>query len=1241
MISVIFAAIVGAACPIGDISGDCTVDFADLRLLAQKWLDAAGGQAELTGEGSVDFNDFSILAKNWGKAAWPIVINEIHSNPDVETELVEFVELYNVGPVDVDMSGWHFTDGITYTFPHNTVLRSGEYLVVAEDAYAAYSPKTITQKYGTDPAKVYGPFTGNLRNFGEKIELCNAAGVEIDQVDYKLGFPWPTVGDAVPANRSGDGHSMQLVNPLIDNDLGGSWRSAYPTPGAQNSVTDEDNAPTHIRQLEHSPKNPAAGKPVTITAKITDLDGVAIVQLLYSIVEPGGYVRLHDPQYEAGWIPVFMNDSGLDGDERAGDDIFTVQIPAGVQVHRRLIRYRIQVADAVFKILTVPYPDDPQPNFAYYVYDGVPAWHGALEPASSNPARSQIKTFPVEVMRSLPVYHLLATESDVTKCQYSTSYENTRFLGTLVYDDKVYDHIGFKIRGEWSTYVCGKNKWKLFFNRGHDFQTRDDYGKKYSEPWRIMNLSACATPWMRAHRGMAGVDEALAFALYNKASVPSPKTHWLHFRVVDGSLEADPSSQYVGDLWGLYLAIEYPDGRFLDEHELPDGTTYKMESSGDKKYQGATLTAGTSDLSNFRNGYNKTNTTTWWKNNLNLERYYGFRAINRAINNSDLREGWNCYYYHNSETDLWSVIPWDLDMLYMPVYHWSGALNIQNCLNHSEFEIAYKNYGRQLQDLLVSSDQISQLVDELGSIVNPPDQPLTMVDVDEYMWNYHPRTTSGHRGKFYANPITHNDRDGQSIVKVTVSSDLEGEMQWMKDFIQPPPGGGSSPASYGANKLSETVYDTRIPDKPTATYIGFDGYPVNDLWFSTSVFSDPQGAATFAALKWRIARVERGSQYIPPVIIPGDKILLIEAESIDWKYFKGDTGEPSDPVDAWRQVSFSDSLWTDGQTSIGYGDGDDRTLLDDMFRRYSTIYLRHAFEITDTDEITDLELRAYVDDGCIIWINGTEISRPHVSDGFKAYDDTTGEPYVPEAQWQDIPVPEPYDFLRNGTNVLAVHTINQSANSSDLSIDVTLTASTGDPGGGDPPVQDFTYRTQRGHYEIDAVWESDELTDSFSLIRIPAGSLRAGRTYRVRSRMKDNTGRWSRWSDPIQFVAGEPLSAYVRDYLRLTELMYNPAPADTAKGEFKVDKDEFEFIELKNIGDEVVDLTYVSFDNGVTFNFGTGSIPSQESGGVRVTLRYFYVRQDRRYIYRWSKKRWRGGSAGRPDQRRFDPLRLC
>jgi len=96
--------------------------------------------------------------------------------------------------------------------------------------------------------------------------------------------------------------------------------------------------------------------------------------------------------------------------------------------------------------------------------------------------------------------------------------------------------------------------------------------------------------------------------------------------------------------------------------------------------------------------------------------------------------------------------------------------------------------------------------------------------------------------------------------------------------------------------------------------------------------------------------------------------------------------------------------------------------------------------------------------------------------------------------------------------------------------------------------------------------------------------------------MKDDTNRWSHWSDPNQFVAGEPLSAGIIDDLRITELMYNPAPADVAAGELNVDNDEFEFIELKNTGGETLDLTYVSFTDGINFDFASSGVTSLGPG---------------------------------------------
>jgi hypothetical protein len=56
-------------------------------------------------------------------------------------------------------------------------------------------------------------------------------------------------------------------------------------------------------------------------------------------------------------------------------------------------------------------------------------------------------------------------------------------------------------------------------------------------------------------------------------------------------------------------------------------------------------------------------------------------------------------------------------------------------------------------------------------------------------------------------------------------------------------------------------------------------------------------------------------------------------------------------------------------------------------------------------------------------------------------------------------------------------------------------------------------------YEIEPGWTSGELKPDATNIQLPPEACFPGQTYRVRARYKDDTGRWSHWSPPIQFVA--------------------------------------------------------------------------------------------------------------------------
>ncbi|MEO5915177.1 MAG: lamin tail domain-containing protein [Luteolibacter sp.] len=666
-----------------------------------------------------------------------------------------------------------------------------------------------------------------------------------------------------------------------------------PTPGAANSVKKSINlVPPQIRQVDHSPVQPLPGQAVTVTARITDPDGTGAVSVSYQTVDPGSYIRLTDAAYATSWTSVAMVDNGTNGDALAGDSVFTAILPGALQTNRRLVRYRITCADTLGNSLTVPYADDEQPNFAYYVYSGLPAWQGAFKPGTT-----AIQTFPPTLLDDLPVYSLIADGTDVINSQYVSGSDATRFYATFVYNGIVRDHITFKNRGEVSTYVSGKNKWRFFFNRARDLPAKNNLGIDYKETWGSFSGNACACPWAPLNRGMAGVEEATALKIYQLAGMASPNSHYYHFRVVRGATETpaagttinDPignaDGQYAGDFWGLYMAIEQPGGSFLDERGLPDGNVYKIENNaGDKKNQGVTQSVDSSDWNTFRDTViNTSPTEAWWRANMDMDAFYTYHALNRLIGNVDLRAGNNHYFYHRSSDNRWIPVPWDLDMMFIAKTHQGSTINsvfypgviqhYKSLLEQPALALEYRNRAREILSLMASDatpngGQFGQLVDEFAQIVNPTGQALTWADADAAMWNVHPRTTSSHSGKMFVTPFASSWIGGSWTRWLRTSAfngtaEHEDSMVFLRDYSTNAwPGGtwtvnNGNQLGYGYQFLSSEAADVLIPVKPTLTYTGGAGFPIDQLQFTSSAFSDPQGSNTAAAspVQWRLAEI--------------------------------------------------------------------------------------------------------------------------------------------------------------------------------------------------------------------------------------------------------------------------------------------------------------------------------------------------------------------------------------------------
>jgi len=170
-----------------------------------------------------------------------VVINEIQYHPFDEDPAREFVELFNRGSVEVNLTGWRFTDGIQFELPEGTKLGAGKYLVVARD------PQRIRDIYGLPATDVVGPQDdvargefGVLSDGGERLTLVDFRGNTADTVKYEDGGDWPSWSD-------GGGSTLELIDPWQDNDCPQSWDAS------------DDSAKAPVSTFEYTTR-PLAGQ---------------------------------------------------------------------------------------------------------------------------------------------------------------------------------------------------------------------------------------------------------------------------------------------------------------------------------------------------------------------------------------------------------------------------------------------------------------------------------------------------------------------------------------------------------------------------------------------------------------------------------------------------------------------------------------------------------------------------------------------------------------------------------------------------------------------------------------------------------------------------------------------------------------------------------------------------------------------------------------------------------------------
>ena len=194
-----------------------------------------------------------------------------------------------------------------------------------------------------------------------------------------------------------------------------------------------------------------------------------------------------------------------------------------------------------------------------------------------------------------------------------------------------------------------------------------------------------------------------------------------------------------------------------------------------------------------------------------------------------------------------------------------------------------------------------------------------------------------------------------------------------------------------------------------------------------------------------------------------------------WKYLDNGTV----PSSTWNASAFNDAAWLAGFAQLGYGDGDEATVLSygpNPSAKYITTYFRKIVNIANLASYTNFTLNIKRDDGAVVYVNRIERFRTNmptsaITNKVKAASDAADDGNTP----QTVTIAK--SAFVEGNNIIAVEIHQSSSSSSDISFDLELKGNTVAP-----PTAVLT----RGPYLNSALqnsivirWRTDIATDSW------------------------------------------------------------------------------------------------------------------------------------------------------------------
>ena len=1065
-------------CPLGDLDGNCRVDIYDLKIFAQQWLDASGscsgpGCADFDGVNRVNMADFSVLEDCWRMTGSALVINEFMAS--------------NSSASGIHDPQGDYDDWIEiYNATNGPIDIAGMYVTDNLDnptkwqIPSGYAAQTTIPAHGylilwADGETGDGPLhlSFNLDKDGEDVGLFLDANTTMDGIAFSTQITNYSYG------RYPDGNDQWYI-------------LSTPTPGSSNSG---------------------------ITAEMPGFSRTSgVFTTSFSLVltaEPGAVIRYTtDRSTPTASSPIYSSPVSIGG---------TAQVRA--RAYRTGFLPSPVVGHTFIKL------------------------NADMQGFNSNLPIVIIETFGQEIYgwpNDKILHPVSAIFIDANDGGRATITDSPEFAGRA----------GMHVRGHSSRGWPKKSyKFETWDEDNNDLKV-DLLGLPGDSDW-VVHAPYCDKTMMR---------NVLAYKWFGDLGEYSVRTRYFELfmnenggAITLGDLNSvDPCApfNYNGDYRGVYALVETikqgkdrvdiaeigpgdntePNvtGGYIVKIEMPRGDpSDPIFSAGCSTWwsnvypQPDRITsAQQSWLISYLNTVQSKMGSGAYADAIDPNAFFNYRCLVELAKNNE-EQVFSTYWHKDRAGKMrWGPL-WDYDITF-------GNINYGGCWNtvgfHSsrdwgcwglvfdqrEFEMGYADRWFDARKDILNTEKLMSDINDINALLteaqvrNYRRWPVLGI----YLW---PNPDWGVDETPYNNPPT----------------TYRGNVDWMKNWI--------------LNRLA--WLDLNVGYAAPPPVINLNGVPNGGGYAQTGdivSMSAPAGTIYYTT-DGNDPRLPGGA--VRPGALTysaGSSTVTFVAEAVDKRVLV----PTSDIGTTWRGANepYNDSSWRNGTGGVGYDrntSGVDYTpyintnVEPNMYNKMGSCYIRIPFNADGNQlpQYTSLKLSVRYDDGFVAFINGSEVASANPASPllWNSLASTTHD----DSQaiiLQEFDISSHLNDLHSGSNILAIHGLNQSTTSSDFLISAELT--------GTVPSQ--------------------------------SGIVLAGTT-RFKGRIKDGSS-WSALNDAA-FAVGP-----VAQQLRVNEIMYHHLDTNDPNDP------NAEFIELTNIGPNTINLAWVQFTDGIDFTFPSVAI---------------------------------------------------